>query len=342
MKDAFPRPLRMVWRTVLPEYVSQIAFRSDGKILAAVPTLGTILFLSSTGQPLASFPGHRNGNGPLAWQPQSNGWASGGCDGVVRCFSGIEESNRLWESIGPRWVEALAWSPDLRYLAAAIGKTVSLFDAKGQTIGQLGPHQTSVTGLAWHPHHPAHLATVSGGGAQIWAVDRLRPIAQFDWGGASRDVLWSPEGRWVVTADQTASLHLYDVGRGYPLQIQGFPTRVKAMLFHESGARLAVGCGNCLSLWDCTGEHGPENTTPLELYGHTGEITCLAKPRRQEIYASGADDGWVFLWWPERMRFPVYGHRLSSAITSLSWQSDQPALAASTAEGEVVLLSLPS
>lgn len=341
MKDEFPRTLKVVWQTVLPEYLLQIAFRADGKILAAVPTLGSIHFLAADAQPLATCPGHPEGNGPFLWQPQSAGWVSGGCDGVVRCCGGLQESTALWQTPKQRhWIEALAWSPDHRYLAAAMGTTATLFAANGQMIGQFGPHRTSVTGLAWNPQHPAQLATVCGGGAQIWTVGSPDPIARFDWGGASRDVLWSPDGRWVVTADHTASLHIYDVRRDYPLQIQGFSARVKAMLFNQSGSQLAVGGGNNLTLWDCTGDNGPENTEPIDLYGHAGEITCLARPLQQEIYASGASDGWVFIWWPAKVRFPIYAYRFSSAVTSLSWQPGQPILAASSAHGELVVLAL--
>jgi WD40 repeat protein len=104
---------------------------------------------------------------------------------------------------------------------------------------------------------PLEIASVSGNGARMWRIGETEPFARFDWGGASLLVTWSPEGRWLVTCDQTPSVHLYDFTRDCPLHIQGYETKVKAMDFSADGKHLATGGGAKVTVWNCTGKTDP-------------------------------------------------------------------------------------
>jgi hypothetical protein len=106
----------------------------------------------------------------------------------------------------------------------------------------------------------------------MWRIGETEPFARFDWGGASLLVTWS----WLVTGDQTPSVHLYDFTRDYPLHIQGYETKVKAMDFSLDGKRLATGGGAKVTAWNCTGKTGPEDTIPDQLKFHKGDMETIA------------------------------------------------------------------
>ena len=78
--------------------------------------------------------------------------------------------------------------------------------------------------------------------------NQFEPFARFDWDGASLIVTWSPDGRWVATSDLTASVHLYDFTRAYPLHIHGYGTKVKAMDFSPDGYGWEPAAGTTITL----------------------------------------------------------------------------------------------
>ena len=129
----------------------------------------------------------------------------------------------------------------------------------------------------------------------MWAFGEAEPFARFDWGGASLRAEWSPCGRWLVTADQTASVHIYDFTRDYPLHIQGYETKVRAMAFSADGKRLATGGSPVITIWPCTGKKGPEGVTPVQLDGHDGEVVAAAFSPKTGQLATGDGTGMVLI-----------------------------------------------
>jgi WD40 repeat protein len=115
----------------------------------------------------------------------------------------------------------------------------------------------------------------------MWRIGEAEPYARFDWGGASLLVVWSPDARWLATGDQTPSVHLYDFTRDYPLHIHGFETKVKAVDFSPDGQRLVTGGGSTVTVWNCTGKAGPEDTIPEQLRFH--RATSKRSPVRQTV-----------------------------------------------------------
>ena len=170
------------------------------------------------------------------------------------------------------WIERVRWSPDGSRLASALGKNLFILKPDGEIAATFSNHRTSVSDFSWNPNSPLEIASVCGGGARMWRIGETEPFARFDWGGASLLVLWSPDGRWLATGDQTPSVHLYDFTRDYPLHIQGYETKVKAMDFSPDGKRLATGGGTTVTVWNCTGETGPEGTVPDQLKFHKGDV----------------------------------------------------------------------
>ena len=309
----------------------------SGELLVVTPATGTILLVDCDGMTLAELAAHGLGNGTSA--VRRDALATCGFDGQLQVCEIVNgEATRTHDIVlGKGWVERAKWSPDGQSLAAALGKTLFIFNAQREIAATFPNHRTSVSDFAWNPKNFSEIATVCGGGAQMWRIGEAEPYARFDWGGASLLVVWSPDARWLATGDQTPSVHLYDFTRDYPLHIHGFETKVKAMDFSPDGQRLVTGGGSIVTVWNCTGKTGPENTTPDQLKFHKGDVEALACSPNGEFLASGDNAGRLVI--SDAKGRPVSAFENKAAVTALAWSADGRSLAVGDAAGRVVLFS---
>lgn len=318
---------------------SILSFGWSGDALVASPATGPVLVISSTGETLGELPEHGLGNGAAAVNTTTV--ATCGFDGKVTFFALSDLTTPTHEvKLGRGWIERLRWSPDGQYLAAALGKTLFVLNQQGEIVWSTSDHQTSVADFAWNPKNSQEIVTVGGGGARMWRVNESEAYAKFDWGGASLLADWCPDGRWIVTGDQTASVHLYDFARDYPLHIQGFETKVKAMAFTPDGLRLATGGGPVVTVWECTGETGPENTVPAQLSFHKGDVVSIAWSPDGQFLASGDTVGRLVL--SDAKGKPVSAFENEGEITALAWSADGAFLSSGNTLGQITLLALVS
>ncbi len=301
-----------------------IAWSPDGLRLQISPATGPVLVAGVDGQVLNELPGHALGNGAGDW-------------GVTCGFDGRLILGERAIRLGKGWIERAKWSPDRTRLATALGRTLFLLDAEGEIVAEFPGHQTSVADFVWHPGKSNEIATVGGGGARMWRLGEKEPFARFDWGGASLTVAWSANGRWLATGDQTPSVHLYDFTRDHPLHIQGYETKVKAMSFSPDSIRLATGGAAVITVWNCTGTTGPENTTPAQLPFHKGDVEALAWSPNGDTLASGDVVGRVVF--SDTRGKPVSAFEDDSGLSVLSWSPDGNHCAAGDESGRVVVFS---
>ena len=308
-----------------------------GELLVVTPSTGVFLLVDREGDAIAGFAAHGLGNGTAAALPGI--LATCGYDGRIQMYEIADSKVTPTHGIplGKGWIERAKWSPDGRHLASALGKTLVILNAAGEVARTFPGHKTSVSDFAWNPRNPLEIASVCGGGAQMWRVGETDPFARFEWGGASLLVAWSPDGRWIVTGDQTPSVHLYDFTRDYPLHIHGFETKVKAMDFSPDGKRLATGGGTTVTVWNCTGKTGPEDTTPDQLKFHKGDVETIAWSPTGEFLATGDIAGRLVI--SEARGRPVSAFEDKEAITALAWSPDGKSLAAGDSAGRVILFS---
>jgi WD40 repeat protein len=328
-------PFKKQWALEASDHILSLGW--SGELLVVTPSTGTFLLVDRHGEELAGFAGHGLGNGMAA--PRRDIVATCGFDGQIQTYqiAGPEATPSHRITLGKGWIERARWNPDGHHLAAALGKTLFILDAQGEIVRTFSDHRTSVSDFVWNPKNPLEIASVCGGGARMWRADETEPFARFDWGGASLLVAWSPDGRWIATADQTPSVHLYDFTRDYPLHIHGFETKVKTIDFSPDGKRLATGGGSNVTVWNCTGERGPENTIPDQLRFHKGDVETIAWSPTGEFLATGDNAGRLVV--SEAKGRPVSAFEDKEAITALAWSPDGRHLAAGDAAGRVVLFS---
>jgi len=305
----------------------------EGEKLAAAPVSGEVLVLDLSTRTVGDLSGHGVGNGAPAWF--GGHLATCGLDGRVRWNGRILHAGR-------GMIESLKTSPDGALLAAGQGKRLLVFDRHGEPHDVLSDLPAAIADFAWNPAAPGQVAVAGAGGARMWQLGDTDPFARFDWGGASLIVRWSPCGRWLATGDQTPSVHVYDFTRDFPLHIQGFETKVRAMAFSADGKQLATGGSPTVTIWPCTGTKGPEGATPIQLDGHDGDVSALAYSPASGRLASGDGTGVVLVFTFDGDRVLRKRLRRDAGIAALSWHPDKDWLGVGLDNGEVSVLSLDS
>lgn len=337
IEDLMPR----IGHIELDDYVLDLCWSPDGQTLAALPSTGAPLLLNPVGEVLRDLPAHRGGNGSMGWSPKGDTLATIGLDSLLRIHETDPTASR--ELALPKgWSERCAWNADGSRIAVACDRTVQIVDVKTLEIEHLFEgHRASVCDLLWHPCQPDQFATASDGGARIWRLGEKEPIGIIDDGVAALSLTWSPDGRWLVTGDQTPSVHLLKVSGNDPLYIQGFETKVRTFAWLAAGRKdvpwLAAGGSSTITLWPCFGKEGPRGTEPQQLIGHEQEVTALAIPKIGHYLASGDREGLVLFWLPHEIERPVMITREPDEITVLRWSPDGQTLAIGTSEGHVIL-----
>jgi WD40 repeat protein len=195
---------------------------------------------------------------------------------------------------GPRidggWSEAVAWSEGGQ-AAVALGRHAAVVDADGAPIWSAEASST-VTGLAWIGRR---LAVASYGGVVLHEPKSGRVAQTMPFKGSLLSLVVSPNGRWVVTGNQDATLHAWRVGRdNADLAMHGYPTKITSLAFSADSRFLACNGSAELSVWDFAGQ-GPSGTTPRIVRGHEELVETLAFAPSGHRLASAGRDGAVLV-----------------------------------------------
>jgi WD40 repeat protein len=180
------------------------------------------------------------------------------------------------------------------------------------------------------------------GGALLWRLSEKEPFARFDWGGASLQVRWSNDGRWLATADQTASVHVYDIPKDNPLNMEGFESKVRALAFSADGKRLATAGSPVVTVWPCASAKGPDGARPIQVDGSESEVLALDFSPATGQLATGDGEGTLLVVTFEKGQFRRKRARLGTGISALAWHPTKPLLAVGHASGLVTWLSMES
>ncbi len=336
--------LPLDWSADLDDYALDLRWSPDGSHLAALPSTGQPKLFDLAENKSHSLPGHRNGNGSIAWHPGGSTLATFGQDGILRLHDIASGTSRELQL--PRgWTDRCAWYADGSLIAVAVGRAVHVIDTATLEIRHLiNDHSSTVSDLVWHPKLSDQLATASDAGAKLWRLGEKFSFARIDDGVAALLLTWSPDGRWLVTGDQTPSVHLFDTKKRDPLFIRGFEAKIKAFAWQSAGTPdvpwLALGGGPVITVWPCFGKNGPRNAKPIQLFGHLKEVTALDFRAHGQHLASGGRDGFVLLWLPHHSDSAALIAREESEITTIRWSPDGQHFAYGTASGQIAVHTL--
>ncbi|HKB39776.1 MAG TPA: WD40 repeat domain-containing protein [Gemmataceae bacterium] len=340
-KGGQPDRLRRRWQDRLGDHVIALAWSPTGTRLAAAQVSGPVrVYDARTGAVMLRLPGHDLGTTDLGFSHDGAHVATCGQDGKVKFWDLKTGQEKNAVTGGDTWVEHLAWSPTEILLASAAGKRLRLWDAEGRPIRDYSDHTSTISDVQWRSK-TRMISTTSYGSLTLWDVDRNDPAQRFEWKGSILVHAWSPNGQFVATGDQDATVHFWFATTGQDLQMWGYRTKVRELSWDATSRYLATGGGLVITIWDCGGQ-GPEGTTPLQLEGHEDSLTAVAFQHAGPLLASAGTDGCVAVWQPPKSIRPVAFVQLDSEATQIAWSPDDNLLAVGTDAGDVGVLALPA
>jgi len=268
----------------LDDPVLALDWSPDGRRLAVAGISGPCAVVdTTTGIAAQRLAGHPGGTLALSWSAKGDLIATGGQDGKVKLW--VADSGALLRELdgGAAWVEHVAFSPDGGHLATTAGKRLRLWKANGELAFEFAAHESTVSALQWRADGKG-VATACYGKIRCFRIGEPKPYEMLDWKASLLSLAWSPNGRYLASSTQENTIQFFrlpSAGRE-PLQMTGYPSKVKNLAWDRTATFLASGGGEVITVWNVSGQ-GPAGSLPLQLVGHPKNLSALAYQRRGEL-----------------------------------------------------------
>jgi WD40 repeat protein len=324
-------PQLAVWEVDAGDHVIRLAWAPNAQMLAAATISGPILILDArNGKTIHALPGHTFGNQCISWSFDGCYLATGGQDGYLKLWD--SKSGRELHSLvaGAAWVEQVVFAPNEMLVLSASGRFLKLWNIEGTCLKSYPVHPSTIYDVQWQPGG-LYFSSASYGQLATFRSDQIAPVKTLEWKGSILTLAYSPDGDFMATGNQDASVHFWYRKTGKDLEMSGYPTKVRELSWDSSSRYLATGGSAIVIVWDCSGK-GPAGTTPIQLEAHDTLLSAVEFQNNGNLLASGCQAGRVCVW-NLKKRSPLRQWQLGSAITQVRWSPDDRLLASGSAGG---------
>jgi WD40 repeat protein len=214
-----------------------IAFSPDGRRLAAGTAEGGVRFWDTfSGEERKPLPRmHKGLVRSVAFSPDGHRLVSGGRDGKV-IVTDLDDRKTLHEFKGPTEVARVQFSPDGGTVAAGYDAPdcgVRLWNLEEERYARLTGHSNHVTGLSFRSD--GRLLVTSSccdDSVRLWETGtsqaRKLVLGMGNFGGGVEDVVFSPDGRHLATANRSGTVFVFRLPPsaeppGEWMKARGFP-----------------------------------------------------------------------------------------------------------------------
>lgn len=336
--------LELQTRTTLEDYVTAIAWSSDGQIVASDAAGGVTLWDGETLVPLQTNSG--TSVDCLAFSHDGQFLATGGQDGRVRIRRWRDRQLIATLENAPAWVDKLAWNPKNNQLAFSLGRYVQVWDANTEEIVvTLNFENSSVLGIDWHPDGQ-NLAIAGYQGAKVWdATDWDDDPYIIDIPSASLAIAWSPDGKYIASGNMDRTITVLEWGNPHPWVMRGFPGKIRHLAWssiklQQDAPLLASASVEGIVVWEKLEDENLGWDSRL-LQRHTDVVQAIAFQPGSLLLASAAADGWLYLW-QKAKRVAQIIDDATDGLSCLAWHPQGQKLAAGSQTGELLLWSKAS
>ncbi len=265
--------------------------------------------------------------------PKAEGLITGGDDGrlVWARPDGVQELAAL----PGKWIEAVAGSGESGLIAFAAGRELHVRDLTDAAFTRIFAHEKSVSDVAFDPKG-RRLAAATYGGCALWyaRIADQKPVI-LKWAGSHVACLWSPDGRFLISAMQENQLHGWQVATEKNMRMGGYPSKVKSLAFLSKGQLLATSGANGAVVWPFAGATGPMGKQAAEVgYDDSTLSTRVAAAPDKPWLACGTDDGRVWAAEVSGERLVPLKSEKGSAITALAMSADAKRVAWGDEDGQ--------
>ncbi len=261
---------------------------------------------------------------------------TGGDDGAVVATGARGEHEILATDDNKRWVDQVALAPD-GALAWSAGKTAHVLTKKGERRSYEAP--STVAGLAFAPKG-FRLAIAHYNGATLWFPNAAGADPQkLEWKGSHLGVVFSPDGRFLVTMMQEPMLHGWRIADSQHMRMSGYSARVRSLAWSAGGDYLATSGSEQLILWPFDGKDGPMGKQPTILARQMARVAVVACHPRQPVACIGCVDGTVCLVRLDDGALILVRKGDGNPACALGWDASGQLLAYGTEAGQAGVLA---
>jgi WD40 repeat protein/tRNA A-37 threonylcarbamoyl transferase component Bud32 len=288
-----------------------VAFSPSGNRLATSGFQSVTVWDAHSGKKQISFHAHEFLVKDVAFSPDGEKLAT--CSGTLPGAGRREGGEvKVWDANSgkelfhfadlPHWANGLAFSPDGKYLAAAVGSLFVVAPSQpgdvrvwnvssGNPVLTLAGHTFWATDVAFSPDSK-RLATASADRTvRVWELPEGREILTLrGHTGWVRSVAFSPDGQTVASAGDDQVVRLWDVASGRETNtFRGHTNGVLAVAYSPDGEKLASassGPGNAgeVRIWDATARQAART-----FQGHSAPVTRVAFSPDSKLLASSSE-----------------------------------------------------
>lgn len=279
--------------------ILSLAFSPDGRVLASGDSEAALrLWEMASGRIVRTLHGHRGPVGAVALSPVAGVVASAGGHAIHLWGPAGERPVRTFETASDDNVEALAFSPDGRLLAAGDDLRLRIWEVgSGRELHPSRGHGLPVGSVAFSPDGKMLASGGEDGVIRLWDARSGRETGPaLPQGAGVLALAFSRDGRFLVSGGGDGGVSVWDVRAG---------RRVHSLLGHEKGVLvvavspdgrriLSAGYDHTVRVWDAA--------TGLETLcyrGHGSDVTALVFSPDGSTVVSGGRDSTVQAWDPE-------------------------------------------
>jgi len=313
-------------------YVTMVTFDREAKAIFALGD-GTVRFEGG-----GSVQAHDGAVLAAAPHPSGEGIVTGGDDGRVawsRAPGAQEPGAQEIASLPGKWIDAVAASSASGLVAFAAGRDVHVRDTADPAFARAFAHERSVADLAFEPKG-RRLAAATYGGVWLWyaRIEAQKP-GKLAWAGSHVACVWSPDGKFLISAMQENQLHGWRVADEKNMRMGGYPAKPKSLAFLSKGNLMATSGANGVVVWPFAGATGPMGKQAAEIgYDEAAMVTCVAATPGLPWVAAGLDDGRVWACDVTGQRIVPLKAQKGAAVTALAIAPDAKRVAWGCEDGE--------